>query len=373
MRRLLIGFVILAAILAGAFVAEQWSFFAAGPRAALGRTTIVWIRPGIRSAQIAQQLQRAGVVRNAAFFRLGVVLRGKSAALKAGEYVIPSGVSMADVMGILTSGKSIQRRLTAAEGLTSSMVYDIVRRDPLLTGDPGAEPTEGALLPETYLYTRGTTRRAMLARMARAQQSFLARAWPTRMPGLLFKSQDEALILASIIEKETALPKERAHIAAVYINRLRLGMKLQSDPTIIYGLTKGYPLGRGIRESELTAPTPYNTYVVAGLPPTPICNPGKASVVAVLHPEVSSDLYFVANGTGGHVFTSSIAQHEENVAKWRQIERAAAAPPAPVTAPQGKNGVSLRAGTDTGMANAATSPRQVQTHRMPRRGHRARF
>jgi UPF0755 protein len=373
MRRVLIGIVILAVVVAAAFFVEQWSFFAPGPRAAYGRATIVSIRPGIRSAQIAQQLQRAGVVRNAAFFRLGVVLRNKSGALKAGEYAVPSDASMADVMGILTSGKSIQHRLTAAEGLTSAMIYEIVRREPMLTGDSGAIPAEGTLLPETYLYMRGTARKTMLARMATAQQRFLARGWSARTPGLPLTSPDETVTLASIVEKETALPEERPHVAAVYINRLRLGMKLQSDPTIIYGLTKGYPLGRGIRESELATPTPYNTYVVVGLPPTPICNPGKASIAAVLHPEVSSDLYFVANGTGGHVFTSSIAQHEENVAKWRQIERAAAAPPAPVTAPQGKNGVSLRAGTDTGMANAATSPRQVQTHRMPRRGHRARF
>lgn len=369
MRRIGIGTLILAAALGGAFFAEQWTFFAPGPLAAHGRATAVWIRPGARSAQISQQLQRAGAVRNAALFRLGVMLRGKKADLKAGEYAIPSAASMADVMGILIGGKSIEHRLTAAEGLTSAMIYAIVRRDPMLVGDPGTQHADGTLLPETYLYTRGTPRREMLARMALAQQRFLARMWPARSSGLPFKSADEAVILASIVEKETALPNERPHIAAVFINRLRLGMKLQSDPTIIYGLTKGYPLGRGIRESELAAPTPYNTYVIAGLPPTPICNPGKASIEAVLKPKSSSDLYFVANGTGGHVFTSSIAQHEENVAKWRQIEKAKTPQAPPIPSAQLNGNLSLRGRVEV----APADPRQVQSRRAMHRGRRARF
>ncbi len=368
MRRVLIGIAVLVIVLVGAFFAEQWVFFAPGPSAPHGRSTIVWIKPGVRSAQIAQQLQRAGVVRNAAFFRVGVGLRGKSAALKAGEYAIPSGASMADVMGILTSGKSIQHKITAAEGLTSAMIYNIVRNDPLLVGDAGPIPPEGSLLPETYLYTRGTGRTAMLARMARAQQKFLARVWSQRTPGLLFTSPAQAVILASIVEKETALPQERPHIAAVFLNRLRLGMKLQSDPTVIYGLTKGYPLGRGIRESELAAPTPYNTYVVTGLPPTPICNPGKASIAAVLHPQPSNDLYFVADGTGGHVFTGSIAQHEQNVAKWRQIEKATEASQNPaVPMPQSAGANAAKAPT----ANRSRS--SPKAHRRHLRIRRVRF
>jgi len=372
MRRLLVGILILAGILAGAFFAEQWTFFAPGPRTAHGRATVVWIRPGVRSAQIAQQLQRAGLVRNAAFFRLGVMLRGKNAALKAGEYAIPSGASMVEIMGILAGGKSIEHRLTAAEGLTSAMIYNLVRRDPMLIGDAGTPPAEGTLLPETYLYTRGTARREILDRMARAQQKFLVRTWSARTPGLPYTSAAEAITLASIVEKETALSEERPHIAAVFINRLRLGMKLQSDPTIIYGLTKGYPLGRGIRESELAAPTPYNTYVNAGLPPTPICNPGKASIEAVLHPEVSSDVYFVANGTGGHVFTSSLAQHEQNVAKWRQTEKGNPSPqPPPALAPQANDNALLKRQADTAATNAPTAPRQ--NHRRSTRRHRVRF
>jgi UPF0755 protein len=323
-------------VFAGAFFAEQWEFFVPGPPAPHGKTTIVWIKSGERSAAIARDLQNAGVLKNAALFRFGVWLRGKNTQLKAGEFSIPSRASMADVMGILISGKSIEHRITAAEGLTSAMIYEVVRKSPVLVGDAGAVPAEGSLLPETYLYIRGTTRAQILARMAGAQQRFLAKQWQGRAANLPFNAPQDAVTLASIVEKETAIAEERRHIAAVFINRLKAGMKLQSDPTIIYGLTKGYPLGRGIRESEVQAATPYNTYVISGLPPTPICNPGKASLQAVLQPQDSADLYFVANGNGGHVFTSSIQEHERNVARWRQIERqkgaAAPVPPQAATA-----------------------------------------
>jgi UPF0755 protein len=158
--------------------------------------------------------------------------------------------------------------------------------------------------------------------MRAAQQKFVERQWAARAPNLPLKTMQDAIVLASIVEKETAIAEERRHIAGVFVNRLRLGMKLESDPTVIYGISRGYPLGRGIRASELAAVTPYNTYVVAGLPPTPICNPGKDSIAAVLNPEISNDLYFVANGTGGHVFAATLAEHQKNVARWRQIENA---------------------------------------------------
>ncbi len=321
MRIFFIAIMVLALLGTAAFFAEQWSFFAPGPAVPRGNATVAWVRPGDGLAKIAQQLQDDGIVNNAQLFRLGVRLRAQNAALKAGEYAIPSRASMADVMGILIEGKSIQHKITAAEGLTSAMIYSIVRKDSVLADPAGIEPAEGTLLPETYLFVRGTTRASMLARMKRAQERLIGKLWPARTTNLPFTSPEEAVTLASIVEKETALPEERRHIAAVFVNRLRLGMRLQSDPTTIYGITKGYPLGRGIRESELMAATPYNTYVIAGLPPTPICNPGKDSLAAVLQPENSNDLYFVANGSGGHVFTSSIAEHEQNVARWRQIER----------------------------------------------------
>jgi UPF0755 protein len=365
MRKFLIGLCVVAALVAAGFFAEQWEFFAPGPPAAKGNATMVWIKPGMGSAGIARQLQQARVIRNAAFFRLGVRLRGQYAALKAGEYAVPSRASMADVMGILIEGKSIEHRITAAEGLTSAMIYKVVENNPVLLGAAGPVPAEGSLLPETYLFVRGTTRASVLARMGRAQARLLAQLWPKRRPDLPFHTPEEAVTLASIVEKETALPEERRHIAAVFVNRLRLGMKLQSDPTIIYGITHGYPLGRGIRQSEVAAATPYNTYVVAGLPPTPICNPGKDSIAAVLQPENSNDLYFVANGTGGHVFTSSIAEHEKNVARWRQIERLA-----PEPAGSASTAGSLRGAADTAPAvTAAPRPTLVRSRRHSRRRH----
>lgn len=372
MRRFLILVLLLIVLAAATFFAEQWSFFAPGPKASQGQGTIVLINPGERSAVIAQQLQDAGVLRSGTLFRLGVQLRGKNAALRAGEYAIPSGSSMAGILGILTSGKSIQHKLTVAEGLTSHMIYDAVSHDPMLRGNPGTVPAEGSMLPETYLYTRGTERAAVLARMTAAQQRLIARLWLERKPNLPFNSPEEALILASIVEKETALPEERRHIAAVFINRLQLDMKLQSDPTIIYGLTKGYPLGRGIRESEIAAPTPYNTYAIGGLPPTPICNPGEDSIAAVLQPEESSDLYFVANGSGGHVFTSSIAEHEKNVARLREQERSRQQAP-PNIAPPPASVAPLRGMTD---APPVVRKRHVRRHTVVRharrRAHRRR-
>ncbi|MBV9062226.1 MAG: endolytic transglycosylase MltG [Alphaproteobacteria bacterium] len=370
MRRLLIAILLLAVVSAVTFFVEQWNFFAPGPAAPKGKGTLVWIKRGQGSAQIAHQLQDSGVVQNALLFRLGVRLRGKNAALKAGEYAFPSRASMADVMGILAEGKSIQHKITVAEGLTSQMIFDIVQRDPALTaGDkPLAVPEEGALLPETYLFTRGTPRGDILARMRNAQRRLVAQLWPKRAAGLPLQGPEDAITLASIVEKETALPEERRHIAAVFINRLRLGMKLQSDPTTIYGITKGYPLGRGLRESELAAATPYNTYVIAGLPPTPICNPGKDSITAVLEPGSSNDLYFVANGAGGHVFSSSIAEHQQNVALWRQIEQAKTQAPAAASAPQSEQ-VLLRGSNDTAPSAQpplATKP-VVHRHRRHRR------
>jgi UPF0755 protein len=228
---------------------------------------------------------------------------------------------MKQIADLLVSGKGIQHKLTAAEGLTSNMIWKLVRNDKTLTGDAGPEPEEGTLLPETYLFTRGETRAHMLARMRAAQEKFLAAQWSVRKADLPFKTAREAVILASLVEKETSLPEERRHIASVFVNRLKVGMKLQTDPTIIYGITRGYPLGRGIRQSEIEAATPYNTYVIGSLPPGPICNPGKDAIAAVLNPEETDDLFFVASGTGGHVFSNTMAAHLRNVAAWRAQER----------------------------------------------------
>jgi len=282
---------------------------------------VVLIAPRTPLHQTVQQIAGAGAINFTLAFELELRARGLAAQVKAGEYAIPAHASMHAVADILVAGKSIQHKLTAAEGLTSEMIWKLVQADPVLVGDAGAAPEEGTLLPETYLFTRGMTRAALLNEMAAAQKKFLAEHWPGRDSGLPVADQRQALILASIVEKETALPDERRHIAQVFANRLKKGMKLQSDPTIIYGLTRGYPLGHGIRQSELNGATPYNTYVIDGLPPTPIANPGKDAILAVLNPMPGDDLYFVADGKGKSLFAATMAEHAKNVILFRAAER----------------------------------------------------
>jgi UPF0755 protein len=319
MFRFLILLVVLGVIGVGVaeWTNEVWT--EAGP---VPREAVVLIAPHSGTHDIAKQIGNAGAVRNALLFEAELHLHGAASKAKAGEYALPPYASMADIAKILVEGKSIQHKLTAAEGLTSDMVQKLVVADSVLVGNAGSVPAEGTLLPETYLFTRGTSRAEIVGRMEQAEKKFLDAQWAARSDGLPLMTPEQAVILASIVEKETALPAERRHIAAVFVNRLKVGMKLQSDPTIIYGITKGYPLGRGIRESELEGQTPYNTYVITGLPPTPICNPGKDSLAAVLKPAASPDLYFVANGKGGHVFAATMAEHQRNVVAWRAVERA---------------------------------------------------
>ena len=319
----------LAILSAGVIEWVYAGFTAPGPVAPHGSETVVLIKSGTGLHGVAQTLADAGVVLKPDIFQFGVRLHDETSALKAGEYAIPSHASMYDIMNILIAGRSIEHKLTVAEGLTSQMAYDLVKDDPVLTGDAGPLPPEGVLLPETYLFSRGATRGEIVADMQKAQRDLLDELWAKRAPNLPIKSKEEAVILASIVEKETALPAERPHIASVFVNRLRLGMKLQSDPTIIYGITKGYPLGRRIRQSEIDRATPYNTYAIAGLPPQPICNPGKDSIAAVLNPADTEDLYFVADGSGGHVFAATAAEQAKNVAQWRKIEKEQQSAPAP--------------------------------------------
>ncbi len=315
----LIIVLIVAIIVAGVLEWGYAAFNAPGPAAQDGKETIVVIKPGSGSRGISETLADAGVLIRPQVFQIGVHVFSPKAPLKAGEYAIPSRATMHQIMDILVAGKSIQHKVTLAEGLTSQMAYDIVKADKVLTGKAGPVPAEGSVLPETYLFQRGETRTQILAKMKRAQQDVIDRLWESRAEGLPIKSKDEALILASIVEKETGIPSERAHIASVFMNRLRLGMKLQSDPTIIYGITKGYPIGRRIKQSEIEGHTPYNTYVIAGLPPEPICNPGKDAIAAVLNPIPSKDLYFVADGSGGHVFAETAEEQAKHVAAWRKI------------------------------------------------------
>jgi len=365
--RLLFVLVVLCVIAAGVF---EWAWSAwdgPGMPARSGNETVVMVAPRTRVHDIAQTLEQTGALKSAVIFKLNLRLRGLADKIKAGEYAIPSGSSMHAIAGILVNGKSIQYKLTAAEGLTSDMIWKLVQKNDVLVGDAGPVPAEGTLLPETYLFTRGETRAHLLAKMARAQDAFLAGKWESRAGGLPLASMREAIILASIVEKETGLASERRHVAAIFINRLKIGMRLQTDPTIIYDLTKGYPLGRGIRASELAAATPYNTYVITGLPPGPICNPGKDAIAAVLHPETSDDLYFVATGHGGHAFAATIAQQERNVAAYRAFERQNHAnenpAPDPVT-------VSERLGEAPVPVPDVAAPRLPAPHKKKRAGHR---
>jgi len=301
-----------------------WTFNGPGPAAAAGRSTDVILRPGARLPEIAAALRRAHVIGSDAVFVAAAEVTGSAHLLKAGEYDFASRASMARVMAAIRDGRVVRHFVTIPEGTTSQGVIDTLTRADFLSG-VAPVPPEGAVLPETYEVLRGQDRSAVLQRMMDARDKLLADLWTRRRDGLPYQNPDQAVILASIIEKETAKPDERPRIAAVFVNRLGKNMRLESDPTVIYGLTQGRPLGHGLKASELAAPSPYNTYLLAGLPPTPIANPGRAALAAALDPPRTDDLYFVADGTGGHVFSASFEEHRKNVARWRAIELARAA------------------------------------------------
>jgi UPF0755 protein len=324
----------------------------------------------------AENLLAEGAISSGYIFRVGADYEDKTAQLKAGSFLIEPNSSMREIADVITSsGQSTcgtevnfrigiagadivvreldpatnsyhelvkfdsasadvpaeysdrankpdtRFRITLAEGATSWLIVDALKRAEFLAGDVETVPPEGMLAPDSYEVTRGVLRAELLAEMQRRQQATLDELWPGRDEGLPYDTPEEALIMASIVEKETGIASERPLVASVFVNRLRQGMKLQTDPTVIYGLTKGQGiLGRGLRQSELRGRTPYNTYVIDGLPPTPIANPGRESIAAVLHPETSDFIFFVADATGGHVFAKTLAEHNENVAKWRAIE-----------------------------------------------------
>ncbi len=304
--------------------AGVWALAGPGPSARRGGATDIVLPPGQSLPQIAQALGAAHVIRSPALFVVAAKLTGAARHLKAGEYLFASRAPMAKVLAALRSGQVVRRFVTVPEGVTSAAAADILRHADYLSG-PVDTPAEGALLPETYEVRRGEARAEVLGRMEAAQKALLADLWRTRAPGLPYAASAQAVVLASIVEKETALAGERPRIAAVFINRLKADMRLESDPTVIYGLTGGAPLGHGLRVSELASQNPYNTYALAGLPPTPIGNPGRAALAAALDPAPTGDLYFVADGTGGHVFSDNYQTHLRNVARWRAIEQARAA------------------------------------------------
>jgi len=298
-----------------------FAYFGAGPAARQGETTTVVLRPGAGVPEIASDLKRAGVIGSDTFFIVVAEVTGAAHRLRAGEYDFVSRASLNSVINALASGRVVRHFITIPEGVSSDTVMETLMRAEYLTGVAPAPP-EGAVLPETYEALRGDDRSAVLRRMMDARDRLLATLWAHRRPDLPYKNPEDAVILASIVEKETAKPDERPRIAAVFLNRLKVNMPLQSDPTVIYGLTGGRPLGHGLRASELASQTPYNTYKITGLPPTPIGNPGRASLAAVLDPPRTGELYFVADGTGGHAFATTLAQHQQNVVRWRGIEAA---------------------------------------------------
>lgn len=366
-------FIVLLVMAAGLLAWGRQEFSGPGP---LEQAICFRVERGDSLSAVSRALEEQGAVSDARIFRIGAEYSGKADALKFGSYLVLPGQSMAQVLDSVTAGgqstcgrevnyrisvasaevvlrqldpatnryvevvkfdpatqaapseyvdvaeaDDIRWRVTLAEGVTSWQVVDALKRAEFLSGEVAAVPPEGTLAPDSYEVDRGADRAALLGAMAEKQAAALAELWAQRSEGLPYDTPEEALIMASIIEKETSVPEERKRVASVFVNRLQQGMRLQTDPTVIYGITKGEGvLGRGLRQSELRRETPYNTYVIDGLPPTPIANPGRLSIEAAMNPEASDFLYFVADGTGGHAFARTLAEHNENVARWRQIE-----------------------------------------------------
>ena len=304
--------------LAGASAGTVWFF--ANIEGPLAKAKVVNIPKGSSTIDIANRLNEQGVVDSSIITMLGITAVRYTFDVdpKAGEYEFAAGSSLIDVLRKIKTGRTLFYKVSMPEGFTSWQVMERLKANEVLVGEIKNPPAEGELLPDTYLFNRGGTRQSIIDQMTTAQKKFIEKLWPTRAEGLPLKTPEEALILASIVEKETGQADERAQVAAVFVNRLRRGMRLQSDPTIIYGITRGQgKLDRPIRRSDIRQKTDYNTYQIDGLPPTPIANPGRASIEAVLNPVETEHLYFVADGTGGHVFARTLAEHNANVRKWR--------------------------------------------------------
>ena len=283
---------------------------------------VVLIPRNTGTSEIASILKEEGIIDQPLLFEAYALINRQRGQLKAGEFQFKAGISIQEAIDTLVQGKAILHAITIPEGLTSDQIVARLYENEILSGDIAETPREGTLLPDTYKFERGTTRQQIISTMQAAQRQALNQIWQRRSPDLPIKSPQELVILASIVEKETGRADERTRVAGVFINRLMKRMKLQSDPTIVYGLVGGKgTLGRGILRSEIEMPTPYNTYVIEGLPPGPIANPGRAALEAVANPSRTKDLYFVADGSGGHAFAETYEQHQRNVSRWRQIER----------------------------------------------------
>lgn len=317
--------VIGSAVLAGGYVWFQNELVKPGPSL---EDQVFVVEPGEGLGSIATRLEAENLIRNDRLLRLAFRLDGADGTAKAGEYRIPAAISLAEVKALLVEGDAILHRLTIPEGLTVAQTLRLIEANHVLVGElPDELPPEGSLLPDTYLFGRGMTRGEFINKMAEAQDALLAELWPARQADLPISSSFEAVILASVVEKETGLPSERAQIAGLFVGRLKKGMRLESDPTIIYGVSGGEPLynragqRRTLYRSEIDRRTDWNTYQIDGLPRTPICNPGRDAIAAVLQPADTDYVFFVADGTGGHAFARTLAEHNRNVAAYRRIER----------------------------------------------------
>jgi UPF0755 protein len=288
--------------------------------ATIARDTSFTIPAGASLGQVADKLEAEGLISSAKGFRLRARLLGSSAPIQAGEFLLTPAMSQGDILDAFQSGDVIRRFVTIPEGMPSVLVWERLMAEDLLTGEVPVPP-EGSILPDTYDFERGEPRAKVVERMQAAMDRALAEEWQKRAPGIAVDTMRDALILASIVEKETGKAEERRMVAGLYSNRVKQGMLLQADPTIIYPITKGKPLGRRIRQSEIAAVNGYNTYTRVGLPEGPITNPGRASIAAVLNPEATNALFMVADGTGGHWFADTLEQHNANVAKWYAIRR----------------------------------------------------
>jgi len=323
----------------GGAIALQNRLHSAGP---LASSKIVVIPKGEGSHEIAARLERDGIISDRRLFMAGYLLSKAGAwidgsgpfQLKAGDYQVPQAASIGQVMDLIAEGKTITYRVTIPEGLTSHQIVERLKADANLSGDIDEVPAEGSLLPETFIVQRGAARQPIIDNMRAELRKVHEKAWAQRRKDLPFKTWDEALVLASIVEKETGRGDERERVAAVFVNRLRQNMRLQSDPTILYGINAGKTVwNRPILRSEIAQRSAHNTYQIDGLPPTPICNPGRAAIEAVLNPASTKDLYFVADGSGGHLFSETLKEHNTNVSKWRAFERDLKAKAAASSAP----------------------------------------
>ena len=318
MRKLgiiIVGLAALLLLIVGGNFVYGWN--AQGPSQ---RDVTVVIKAGSSLPLAAKSLEKGGVIKSADAFVTRAKILGGTTSIKAGEFMIPAGASNADIMSILQGGKAVQKMVTIPEGMPSIQVHERLMANDKLTGDV-AVPAEGSLLPDTYAFDNKEPRADVLKRMQAAMTQALGELWPKRSKTAVVKTPQEAVTLAAIVEKETAKKSELRKVAGVYSNRLTKGMMLQADPTIIYPITKGKPLGRRIRQSEIQAVNDYNTYSMTGLPKGPIANPSRAAIEAVLNPETTTALYFVADGKGGHVFSDTLKEHQANVEKWYAIRR----------------------------------------------------